>query len=458
MRKATKVWMLLLAGAMLVAWSAPALGQPVSDARKAQNKLLAARAARADGIRKLAERINGLFITSETTVKDFVAESDTINTAMRAFLTGVREKGKPKWMEDGTCEVVMEVTIQQVVVALKQMCTSYYKGDKFKVAQFDQMTVTNKTKVLRETGMGAPRPDLAEEALVPVGEAGLASMTNLRGAAKAYWMARCTGRGRLMAVRAARLDGMRRLSERIYGLMITSETSVRDFVAESDEIRTAMRAFLRGARERGIRYHADELIVEVEMEVTLRQLLVNLKSWRTKYYKGDKVKVRDFEQLIVKAKDKKIRETGMGVPPEKYLVAGKVTVVERAVMAVGAQAPGWISETMRGVGRAAMNIENPNKAQAKLMAFRAAELDARRKLAEQLDGLMITSRTSVRNFVAENDEIRTAMLTFQQGGSVVTGSQKLLEDGTAEATVEIDLKPLWNAILYYQKKLSITIR
>lgn len=224
MRKATKVWMLLLAGAMFVVWSAPALGQAVSDARKAQNKLLAARAARADGIRKLAERINGLFITSETTVKDFVAESDTINTAMRAFLTGVREKGKPKWMEDGTCEVVMEVTIQEVVVALKQMCTKYYKGDKFKVAQFDQMTVTNKTKVLRETGMGAPRPDLAEEDLVPVGEAGLASMTNLRGAAKAYWMARCTGRGRLMAVRAARLDGLRRLSERIYGLMITSET------------------------------------------------------------------------------------------------------------------------------------------------------------------------------------------------------------------------------------------
>jgi len=458
MRKATKVWMLLLAGAMLVVWSAPALGQAVSDARRAQNKLLAARAARADGIRKLAERINGLFITSETTVKDFVAESDTINTAMRAFLTGVREKGKPKWMEDGTCEVVMEVTIQEVVVALKQMCTKYYKGDKFKVAQFDQMTVTNKRKVLRETGMGAPRPDLAEEALVPVGEAGLASMTNLRGAAKAYWMARCTGRGRLMAVRAGRLDGLRRLSERIYGLMITSETSVRDFVAESDEIKTAMAAFIRGARERGIRYHADELIVEVEMEVTLRQLLVNLKSWRTKYYKGDKVRVRDFEQLIVKAKDKKVRETGMGVPPEKYLVAGQVTAVEQAVMVLGAKAPGWISETMRGVGRAAMNIENPNKAQAKLMAFRAAELDARRKLAEQLDGLMITSRTSVRNFVAENDEIRTAMLTFQQGGSVVTGSQKLLEDGTAEATVEIDLKPLWNAILYYQKKLSITIR
>ena len=458
MRKATKVWMLLLAGAMLVVWSAPALGQAASDARKAQNKLLAYRAARADGIRKLAERINGLFITSETTVKDFVAESDTINTAMRAFLTGVREKSKPKWMEDGTCEVVMEVTIEEVIVALKQMCTKYYKGDKFKVAMFDKMTVTNKRKILRETGMGAPRPDLAEEDLVPVGEAGLASMTNLRGAARGYWMARCTGRGRLMAVRAARLDGLRRLSERIYGLMITSETSVRDFVAESDEIRTAMAAFIRGAREHGIRYHADELIVEVEMEVTLRQLLVNLKSWRTKYYKGDRVRVRDFEQLIVKAKDKKIRETGMGVPPEKYLVAEKVTVVEKAVMALGAKAPGWVSDTMRSVGRAAMDAENPNKAQAKLMAFRAAELDARRKLAEQIDGLMITSRTSVRDFVAENDEIRTAMLTFQQGGSVVKDSQKLQADGTAEATVEIDLKPLWNMILYYQRKLSITIR
>ncbi len=58
----------------------------VSEKLKAQNKLLAMRAARVDAMRKLAERINGLVIKSETTVKDFVATDDRIQTAMTSWL------------------------------------------------------------------------------------------------------------------------------------------------------------------------------------------------------------------------------------------------------------------------------------------------------------------------------------------------------------------------------------
>jgi len=86
------------------------------------------------------------------------------------------------------------------------------------------------------------------------------------------------------------------------------------------------------------------------------------------------------------------------------------------------------------------------------MAYRAAELDARRKLAEQIDGLIIRSETSVRDFVAENDEIRTSMMTFQQGARRVPGSEKDLPDGTVEVSVEIELTPLKNMILFYQQK------
>ena len=53
---------------------------PLAEKQAAQNKLLSMRAARVDAMRKLAERINGLAITSETTVKDFVASSDRIQS------------------------------------------------------------------------------------------------------------------------------------------------------------------------------------------------------------------------------------------------------------------------------------------------------------------------------------------------------------------------------------------
>ncbi len=456
MCKARKAWLLLLGVVLLAGWALPAAADAVSEQRKAQNKLLAARAARADAIRKLAERIRGLKITSETTVNDFVATSDTIETSLRAFLSGMKEIGRPKYMEDGTCEVVMEVKLQELIVTLKQFHKEYYKGDKIRSQDFEKMTVTNKIKVIRETGSGAPRPELAEDPLVMVAEGELMSIKNLAGQAKAYWMAHCTGQGRLMAVRAARVDGLRRLGERIQGVRITSTTSVRDFVAEYDEINTRLRAFIRGARERGIRYHADELIVEVEMEVTLRDLIVNLKTWHKEFYKGDKIRVQDIEKLSVRARDKQIRETGMGVPPERYLK--DVPPAQVAVLARAARAPAWVTRTEQAVGSAAVDTTNANTAQAKLMALRGAELDGRRKLAEKINGLTITSNTSVRDFVAANDQIDSGMLAFQQGAYVVEKSLKFLDDGTAQVTVEIDLKPLWNMVLYYQRKLSITIR
>jgi hypothetical protein len=120
------------------------------------------------------------------------------------------------------------------------------------------------------------------------------------------------------------------------------------------------------------------------------------------------------------------------------------------VMATATAAQGWpaaISET----GTAAVDTVNPNKAQAKLMARRAAELDARRKLGEKIDGLEVRSHTSVKDFVAKHDSIKTAMMTYQQGAYVVEGSYKELDDGTVEATVAIDTAPLWDTIMKYER-------
>jgi len=454
----TKTMTWLVCGGVLVAAAVPLGAQALSKQREAQNKLLAYRAARVDAIRKLAERIRGLNITAKTTVRDFVTESDVINTSLMAFLNGMREVDKPRYMPDGVCEVTLEITIADVSVALKQIYRAHYKGQNFKISDFDQMTVINKVKKLRETGSGAPREEFVEEDLIEPAEGQPAA--GLDGAsrrAQQFWAQHCTGRGRLMAERAARVEGMRKLAERIRGVFITGRTTVQDFVAESDEVNVSMQTFLKGLREVGKRYHEDELIVEVEMQVKLRTVYASLKSWAEGHYKGDKIKVKALEELILKAEDKILKETGMGVPPERYLKREAPVEVRQTVI-LAAQTPPWATQTLKATGNGAMDTEDPNKARAKLMAFRAAEIDARRKLAEQIQGLQITSNTSVRDFVAENDEIRTSLLAFQQGARVLDQTKKLNPDGTAEVAVEIELKPLWNSILYYQRKLSIRIR
>ena len=127
--------------------------------RKAQNKLLALRAARVDAIRKLAERIKGLMINSETSVRDFVTEYDEINSSLMAFLNGMREKGKPRYHEDGTCEVTVQITLRKTILNLQQSYKRYYKGDKVKIEDFQKMSITYKDTILTETGSGAPRSE-----------------------------------------------------------------------------------------------------------------------------------------------------------------------------------------------------------------------------------------------------------------------------------------------------------
>ena len=76
------------------------------------------------------------------------------------------------------------------------------------------------------------------------------------------------GQAKLKAIRAAQLDGYRQLSEQVMGLRLDAKTVVRDFVTESDEIRTRVSTYLRGARITDTRIVGDGT-AEVNMSLYL---------------------------------------------------------------------------------------------------------------------------------------------------------------------------------------------
>jgi len=73
---------------------------------------------------------------------------------------------------------------------------------------------------------------------------------------------------RLMTERAAKVDAMRNLLEQAYGVTISSQTTVRDFITQNDTVRAKVDAFIRGAKVVDTRYLSDGG-VEIEMEITL---------------------------------------------------------------------------------------------------------------------------------------------------------------------------------------------
>lgn len=78
------------------------------------------------------------------------------------------------------------------------------------------------------------------------------------------------GQSRYRALRAAQVVAQRDLLEALQGLTLTGSTSVKDGMLESDEIKTSVEGFLKGATKCGEKYHFDHRYAEVCMRVNIR--------------------------------------------------------------------------------------------------------------------------------------------------------------------------------------------
>ena len=77
--------------------------------------------------------------------------------------------------------------------------------------------------------------------------------------------------GKMMAVRAAQVDGQRQLAKSIKGVELTGGTTVEEYEVTSDLVATRVRGLVRGAfvLEKDVQEEDEALIAEVQMAVCL---------------------------------------------------------------------------------------------------------------------------------------------------------------------------------------------
>jgi hypothetical protein len=275
-----------------------------------QQKLMAKRAAELDAYRKIAERVLGLQIRGDSSVRDFVGESDDISAAMDHFIKGIR-LSDPRYYDDGSCEVDAEVTIERVITEVKKIYDEVYKGGRWKKEEFEDIRKRTERKVLRETGAGAVRPesvipDPKDQPIVAPIVTGRPIRTALPDIYKQF-----PPNERLKAKRAAELDAYRKLLERIYGLQISAGTKVKDFVTETDQIRASTEGELKGVRTVGVRYAPDG-VVEVEMAITIERVITTVKRVYDEKYQGGRWKKEYFDDIRKHTERKVITVIGTG--------------------------------------------------------------------------------------------------------------------------------------------------
>jgi len=94
--------------------------------------------------------------------------------------------------------------------------------------------------------------------------------------------------------------------------------------------------------------------------------------------------------------------------------------------------------TIRATGSGAAPYSSAlTPSQRKLLAMRAARLDAYRSIAEQVQGMKLVGNSAVSNMVATSDGFRTYVDAYLRGVRLV--STTMQPDGTSEAVAEITL-------------------
>ncbi len=275
--KITPIFYALAGLSLLGATTATAAPKPVIKAA-AENKLpeiwqnvpaaqrlSLVRAAEMDALRILAERIAGLSLDEESTVQDLAATSDTVRGELAAVLRGVKTTEGPTYHDDGRVEVVRAVKINQLVRTITEK-----QGGSTKV------TLDNQQDTLDALGNAAIPGSL--------------------------------GQKRILAKRAAEMDVYRRLAERVAGVQIVGETTLKDFVASDDKLRASFNHTIKSAEITSIAFNDDgSASVEATLKIgPLVRTIVKQKSAQ-----GNVLKVEE------KTEQMEITETGNGAPTEE---------------------------------------------------------------------------------------------------------------------------------------------
>ncbi len=193
-----------------------------------------------------------------------------------------------------------------------------------------------------------------------------------------------SARERLGMRRVAELDAMRGLAERVYGFELDGASLVYDYVLASDVVRANLKALLKGARETGKAEYLENGTVQLVYGVTLREVVETIRT---------SLKGRTFTY--------------------KQSLENNDTVIEALGMA---GIPG-------------------SRGHREVLARRAAEVDAYRKMAEKVMGVTLQSGTTVREYCVADDRLRASVATYLRGLKPVDVNYP--GDGTCEVTVQL---------------------
>jgi len=100
-------------------------GMPMAGGSPARQRMTAIRAAEIGAYRRLAEIVNGVYVSGQTTVKECVLESDVVKTAVSGLIKGARKVHEEWNPVDGVAVVFMQIGVRGPDGVAETLYSSY---------------------------------------------------------------------------------------------------------------------------------------------------------------------------------------------------------------------------------------------------------------------------------------------------------------------------------------------
>jgi len=126
---------------------------PANVINAGQARRSAMRIAKQDALRQLIEIVNGVNVTSETTISGAMFD-DMIKTQVQGAIRGARQVGEPRYLSDTSVEITYEVSMNDISRVLLPM------ADKAPTLTYDDVSTStppaNPSTPIQETTTAAP--------------------------------------------------------------------------------------------------------------------------------------------------------------------------------------------------------------------------------------------------------------------------------------------------------------
>jgi hypothetical protein len=377
-------------------------------------------AATKDAVANLTDDVYRASLTRSVSVGEFVQRTRS-GEEFSKVLQRAQQIGGPRWIDDHTCQIELQISGAVVGQALKRIAAADPRRSPLSVNEVARAVKDWDERSFSGTGAATSR--------LPVMKGRRAPHMGLQR--DPWWDVSEPARDQ--AVAAARADAARRVIASVKPIALTPRSDVGDVLAVKG-VADGMQEFLVSQPAARVELN-DNLEAEVELSATpgdtfgaFHDLAQKQKDVAVPADDQDWAKVRDqFERRMA---------TPIGRAPA---VQGKVNeaAVAKPAALLSDRAPPWVGQRLEATGKASA------LAKSKLMAARAAESAAEDKLRKQIQELKLDDNRTVGQAAKNDPRVDQAISRAVSRARI---GRAEYQDNGAEVSVYLELSEVWAAL------------